>query len=61
MNAENEEWGEKRLCTTVTSSRDGLPLASLLDRLLDSADAHAAGAPQHDDMTMVAVLALPID
>lgn len=55
MNAQDEEWGEKRLCAAVAASHDGLPVGALIQRLLESADAHANGAPQHDDMTIVAV------
>ncbi|HEY6464451.1 MAG TPA: GAF domain-containing SpoIIE family protein phosphatase, partial [Candidatus Acidoferrales bacterium] len=59
MNARDEEWGEARLCAAVAASNNGLPIEALLKKLLESADAHAAGAPQHDDMTLVAIRALP--
>jgi len=60
MNSQDEEWGETRLCTAIASCGDGLPIPALLNTLLSCADAHAAGAPQHDDMTLVAIRALPL-
>jgi phosphoserine phosphatase RsbU/P len=59
MNANSEEWGEERLYAAVTGFEEGLPAQMLLGRLLECADAHAAGAPQHDDMTVVALRVLP--
>jgi phosphoserine phosphatase RsbU/P len=55
MNAQDEEWGEARLCAAVRACSGRLLPAVLIQRLLECADAHAAGAPQHDDMTMVAL------
>jgi sigma-B regulation protein RsbU (phosphoserine phosphatase) len=57
MNAADEEWGEERLMEAVRSSRPG-PAATLIERLMTSADAFVAGAPQHDDMTLVVVRAV---
>jgi sigma-B regulation protein RsbU (phosphoserine phosphatase) len=57
MNAHDEEWGEARLCAAIAASSNRLPIAALLNELLERAEAHAAGAPQHDDMTLVAVRA----
>jgi sigma-B regulation protein RsbU (phosphoserine phosphatase) len=59
MNASDEEWGEDRLRTAVAGFTEGIPVLALLDRLIECADAHAAGAPQHDDMTILAIHALP--
>jgi sigma-B regulation protein RsbU (phosphoserine phosphatase) len=55
MNPDDEEWGEQRLNAAVTACDSGTPVVARLHRLLECADVHAAGAPQHDDMTLVAV------
>lgn len=60
MNAGDEQWGEARLSAAIAASNNGLAITTLLNKLLESAYAHAAGAPQHDDMTLVAVRALPL-
>src|ERR1700761_3617004 len=52
MNAAEEEWGEDRMITEVQAHAD-LNAAELLQRLFRAADAFAAGAPQHDDMTLL--------
>jgi sigma-B regulation protein RsbU (phosphoserine phosphatase) len=54
MNAADEEWGEERLieCTRLCSDRPALEMINILMR---DADAFAAGAPQHDDMTILVV------
>lgn len=57
MNPADEEWGEERLCAALRAC-DGLDAGTTLDRLMAQADAFAAGAPQHDDMTAVMVRAL---
>jgi sigma-B regulation protein RsbU (phosphoserine phosphatase) len=57
MNAANEEWGEERFMAAVEPNRPTSARA-LIDRLMVSADAFAAGAPQHDDMTLLVVRAL---
>jgi len=54
MNAADDEWGEERLMAAVWASRMVTPRA-LIERLMTSADAFVAGAPQHDDMTIVVV------
>ena len=56
MNAADEEWGEERLMDAVGPNR-GLTARALIDRLMTSADVFVAGAPQHDDMTLVVVRA----
>ncbi len=54
MNSSEEEWGEKNLIATIEcNSNSKLPAAELLQRILQAADAFAAGAQQHDDMTLV--------
>jgi sigma-B regulation protein RsbU (phosphoserine phosphatase) len=52
MNPAEEEWGEERLLAAFRDC-DGLPAAEAIRRLIASADAFAAGAPQHDDMTVL--------
>jgi len=52
MNREDEEWGEARLIEAV-GSLGTLPATEMIGRISDSADRFVAGAPQHDDMTVV--------
>jgi len=52
MNAADDEWGEENMMDCVRPSRD-LEAMPLIERLMVSADAFVAGAPQHDDMTIV--------
>jgi serine phosphatase RsbU (regulator of sigma subunit)/dihydrofolate reductase len=52
MNASEDEWGEDRMIAEAQSHAD-LNAEELLQCLFHAADAFAAGAPQHDDMTMV--------
>lgn len=52
MNAAEDEWGEDRMIAEAQASGD-LNAAELMQRLFRTADAFAAGAPQHDDMTLV--------
>ncbi|HYV07122.1 MAG TPA: SpoIIE family protein phosphatase, partial [Blastocatellia bacterium] len=54
MNSADEEWGEERLIETAKRC-DGLSAAEVLARLVQGADEFAAGAPQHDDMTVIVV------
>jgi len=56
MNAADEEWGEERLMEAVRQNPT-LTARVLIDRLMASADRFVAGAPQHDDMTLVVVRA----
>ena len=51
-NAEEDEWGEDRMIAEAQAHAD-LNAAELLQHLFRAADAFAAGAPQHDDMTLV--------
>jgi serine phosphatase RsbU (regulator of sigma subunit) len=57
MNAADEEWGEERLMDAVRLNR-AVTARALIDRLMTSADSFAAGAPQHDDMTLLVVRAI---
>jgi sigma-B regulation protein RsbU (phosphoserine phosphatase) len=52
MNARFEEWGEDRLIDFAKTCYD-LPSSEGLRRILSAAQAFAAGASQHDDMTLV--------
>jgi sigma-B regulation protein RsbU (phosphoserine phosphatase) len=54
MNAVQEEWGEERLLPVLQGAR-GEPLPAVIERVMAAADAYVAGAPQHDDMTIVVV------
>ena len=57
MNVRDEEWGEERLIETVAAC-SGLPARDTIARIMQSADAFAAGAPQSDDMTLVVLRVL---
>ncbi len=52
MNAADEEWGEDGLIGAVRTTWSA-PSQAILDRVMASADAFVAGAPQHDDMTLI--------
>jgi sigma-B regulation protein RsbU (phosphoserine phosphatase) len=55
MNAADEEWGEERLAASVREAPPDGAATSLIAHLFVQADAFAAGAVQHDDMTLVVV------
>ena len=52
MNAESDLFGEARLAKLV-GEHGHLPADELRERILREIDAFVAGAPQHDDMTMI--------
>jgi serine phosphatase RsbU (regulator of sigma subunit)/dihydrofolate reductase len=52
MNASEDEWGEDRMIAEAQAHAD-LNAEEMLQGLFREADAFAAGAPQHDDMTLV--------
>jgi len=52
MNPRDEEWGDDRLLEVLRANR-GLQGVDLADRIMTEADAFAAGAKQHDDMTLI--------
>ena len=52
MNAAGEEWGERRMFVEAQAQTE-VSAAEQLRRLFRAADDFAAGAPQHDDMTLV--------
>jgi sigma-B regulation protein RsbU (phosphoserine phosphatase) len=53
-NTAQEEYGEQRLIEVVRSG-SGRSAAELMPHIVDDVDAFVAGAPQHDDMTLVVV------
>jgi sigma-B regulation protein RsbU (phosphoserine phosphatase) len=57
MNGTDEEWGEDRLMAAVWP-HCAEPARALIDRLMSAADTFVAGAPQHDDMTLLVVRAV---
>jgi len=57
MNARNEEWGEHRLIEFARACQ-GLSASETLTRIMAAAEEFAAGAPQHDDMTLVVLRVL---
>lgn len=52
MNARQEEFGDDRL-EEIISRLDGVPAAKARDAVLAEVEAFVAGAPQHDDMTLL--------
>jgi len=54
QNYSHDEWGEDRLIATIRHAGP-VAAAELIPIILDAADEFVAGAPQHDDMTMVIV------
>jgi sigma-B regulation protein RsbU (phosphoserine phosphatase) len=52
MNLRYEEWSEERMIELAKTCH-GLPVLDGMRRILAAAQAFAAGAPQHDDMTLV--------
>ncbi len=52
MNADSDLFGEARLAKLV-EEHGHLPVDELRERILREIDAFVAGAPQHDDMTMI--------
>jgi sigma-B regulation protein RsbU (phosphoserine phosphatase) len=53
-NSAQEEWGEERLIEAIRASGEQ-SARELIPFLIEQADRFAAGAPQHDDMTLVIV------
>ncbi|MBM3737573.1 MAG: GAF domain-containing protein [Acidobacteria bacterium] len=54
MNLQEEDWGEDRLLSCIHGCLAESP-RGIIDRIMEGADAFAAGAPQHDDMTLIAI------
>jgi sigma-B regulation protein RsbU (phosphoserine phosphatase) len=57
MNPRDEEWGDDRLLEVLRGNRD-VPAVDLAARIMTEADAFAAGAKQHDDMTLIIMKAV---
>ena len=57
MNSAGEEWGEDSLVRTLQSCRD-LTAHETAARITSAAGAFAAGATQHDDMTIIVLRVL---
>ncbi len=57
MNIADEEWDEERLVASVRACWRR-PAIEMIDCLMRDADAYVAGAPQHDDMTIMIVKVL---
>ncbi|MDE3179126.1 MAG: SpoIIE family protein phosphatase [Acidobacteriota bacterium] len=57
MNAMGEEWGENRMVNAIEAC-DGLRPSEMIHRIIAAADGFAAGAQQHDDMTLVVLRAV---
>jgi sigma-B regulation protein RsbU (phosphoserine phosphatase) len=57
MSASDEEWGVDRLITALRSACSAPPQV-ILDRIMACAEAFVAGAPQHDDMTLIVMRVL---
>jgi sigma-B regulation protein RsbU (phosphoserine phosphatase) len=54
MNPADQEFDEARLMDAVRSGA-ALDASTLIDHIMKACDEFAAGAPQHDDMTLVVV------
>jgi sigma-B regulation protein RsbU (phosphoserine phosphatase) len=52
MTHDDEEWGEERMIESARAVRDK-PAQEILRTVLADADKFTAGAPQHDDMTLL--------
>jgi sigma-B regulation protein RsbU (phosphoserine phosphatase) len=55
MNVEDEEWGEDALIAALREAPS--TSVAVVDHVLRAADAFAAGAKQHDDMTLIVIRA----
>jgi sigma-B regulation protein RsbU (phosphoserine phosphatase) len=54
MNRKEEEWGEDAIIAIAVDAATRAETASTVtERLVQGAQAFAAGAPQHDDMTVM--------
>jgi sigma-B regulation protein RsbU (phosphoserine phosphatase) len=54
MNEAGDEWGDEAL-TEMAHEAHGVPPSELIDRITRGADTFAAAAPQHDDLTLIAL------
>lgn len=58
MSTADEEWGEERLIEAVRTCAAGADSRGMITSILRCADQFTAGAPQHDDMTLVVLRVL---
>jgi sigma-B regulation protein RsbU (phosphoserine phosphatase) len=54
MSPDHEEFGERRLLQAVRA-HDGRPAADIIAAVRLAVDQHTRGAPQHDDLTLLAL------
>jgi sigma-B regulation protein RsbU (phosphoserine phosphatase) len=52
MTRDDEEWGDERMITSAETCKDKTA-SEVLKHIFRDADAFTAGAPQHDDMTLL--------
>jgi sigma-B regulation protein RsbU (phosphoserine phosphatase) len=52
MTKDDEEWGEERMIAAALSAKSR-SASDVLENIFAAADAFTAGAPQHDDMTLM--------
>jgi sigma-B regulation protein RsbU (phosphoserine phosphatase) len=52
MTIDDEEWGEERMQAAAEAATER-PVREILDAIFSGADKFTAGAPQHDDMTLL--------
>jgi sigma-B regulation protein RsbU (phosphoserine phosphatase) len=52
MTSNDEEWGDERMIAAAQAAKDK-PASELLDAIFVGVDTFTAGAPQHDDMTLL--------
>ena len=52
MTKDDEEWGEERMIVAARAAQHR-SASEVLDTIFAAADAFTAGAPQHDDMTLL--------
>jgi phosphoserine phosphatase RsbU/P len=58
MTIEDEEWGEQRMISSISSVRE-TAAEEILSAIFRAADDFTSGAPQHDDMTLLIMRILP--
>ena len=58
MNKDDEEWGEENLIAVAQGTCS--PAQEIVNRIMSAAQAFADDAPQHDDMTVVALRVLSV-
>jgi sigma-B regulation protein RsbU (phosphoserine phosphatase) len=56
MDPKDEEWGEEKLMAVLRAAQPQTA-AEIVAKVMTEADAFAAGAKQHDDMTLIVLRA----